>query len=91
VSKLEPVEFDWNETFYNLKQGYPEEKKNTIGFIAQEVEKILPEVVEIDLKDGYYKINYPKLNAIVVEGIKEQQLFIDDINKKINELENLLS
>jgi hypothetical protein len=27
---------------------------------------------------------------LVVEGIKEQQLFIEDINKKINELENLL-
>jgi len=91
ILKLEPVEFDWNETFYKLKAGYPKEKKHSLGFIAQEVEKILPEVVEIDLNDGYYKINYPKLNAVVVEGIKAQQIFIDDINKKIEELENLLS
>jgi hypothetical protein len=91
ILKLEPVEFDWNETFYKLKQGYPHNKKHSLGFIAQEVEKILPEVVEIDLEDGYYKINYPKLNALVVEGIKEQQIFIDDINNKIKELENLLS
>jgi len=90
IMKLEPVEFDWNNTFFELKKGYPRDKKHTLGFIAQEVEKILPEVVEIDLEDGYYKINYPKLNALVVEGIKEQQLFIEDINKKINELENLL-
>jgi len=27
---------------------------------------------------------------MLCEGIKEQQLFIEDINKKINELENLL-
>ena len=88
--QLEPVEFDWNETFYQLTAGFPEERKHTIGFIAQEVEKILPEVVEIDLTNGYYKINYPKLNAIVVEGIKEQQLFIEDINNKIKDLEKLL-
>jgi hypothetical protein len=89
--QLEPVEFDWNETFYQIKAGFPKDKKHTIGFIAQEVEKILPEVVEIDLENGYYKINYPKLNAIVVEGIKQQQLFIEDINNKINDLEKLLN
>jgi hypothetical protein len=35
--QLEPVEFDWNETFYQIKSGWPEEKKHSVGFIAQEV------------------------------------------------------
>ena len=88
--QLEPVEFDWNETFYQIKSGWPEEKKHSVGFIAQEVEKILPEVVSISKDNGYYVLDYPKLNAILVEGIKKHQLFIEDINNQIAELENKL-
>ena len=88
--QLEPVEFDWNETFYKITTGWPEDKKHSVGFIAQEVEKILPEVVSISKDHGYYVIDYPKLNAILVEGIKEHQLFIEDINNQIAELENKL-
>jgi hypothetical protein len=86
--QLEPVEFDWNETFYKITAGWPEDKKHSVGFIAQEVEKVLPEVVSISKDHGYYVIDYPKLNAILVEGIKEHQLFIEDINNQIAELEN---
>ena len=88
--QLEPVEFDWNETFYQIKSGWPEDKKHSVGFIAQEVEKILPEVVSISKDNGYYVLDYPKLNAILVEGIKKHQLFIEDINNQIAELENKL-
>jgi hypothetical protein len=86
--QLEPVEFDWNETFYQITAGWPEDKKHSVGFIAQEVEKVLPEVVSISKDHGYFVIDYPKLNAILVEGIKEHQLFIEDINNQIAELEN---
>ena len=86
--QLEPVEFDWNETFYKITDGWPEDKKHSVCFIAQEVEKILPEVVSISKDHGYYVLDYPKLNAILVEGIKKHQLFIEDINNQIAELEN---
>jgi hypothetical protein len=86
--QLEPVEFDWNETFYKIRDGWPEDKKHSVGFIAQEVEKILPEVVSINKETGYYMIDYPTLNAILVEGIKKHQLIIEDINNQIDELEN---
>jgi hypothetical protein len=41
--------------------------------------------------DGYYFIDYTKLNAVIVEGIKEQQLFIEDIDNKLEELEKRFS
>ena len=41
--------------------------------------------------DGYYTIDYPVLNAVLVEAIKEQQVFIDDINKQIEELEKQIN
>jgi hypothetical protein len=90
ILQLEPVEFDWNQKFMDLNTSFPEHRKHSIGFIAQEVEKLIPEVVHLDVKTGYYKIDYPRLNAIVVEAIKEHQVFIDDINKQILELEKLM-
>jgi hypothetical protein len=42
------------------------------------------------MSSGYYRINYPKLNAVLVEGIKEQQVFIEDIEQQLIELENKL-
>ena len=90
ILQLEPVEFDWNDDYQRVIGRIPEDKIHSIGFIAQEVEKIVPEVVELDSKNGYYKIDYPRLNALVVEGIKQQQLFIEDIDKQILELENTL-
>jgi len=89
VKKLEPVEFDWNEVYLALGRGsVTEDKIHSIGFIAQEVQKYIPEVVKVNLATGYYQISYEKLNSILVEAIKEQQVFIEDINIQIGELEN---
>jgi hypothetical protein len=41
--------------------------------------------------EGYYYIDYNKLNSVLVEAIKSQQVFIEDIKEQINELENKLS
>jgi hypothetical protein len=61
-----------------------------LGFIAQEVRKHIPEVAKIRT-DGYYFIDYPKLNAYLVEGIKEHQVFIDTLETSIIELEKLVN
>jgi hypothetical protein len=50
-----------------------------IGLLAQEIEKIYPELVESD-SSGYKKIYYYKLIPVMVEAIKEQQLIIDSLN-----------
>ncbi len=55
---------------------------------AQEVQKYIPEVVKVNIATGYYEISYGSLNSILVEAIKEQQVFIEDINIQIGELEN---
>jgi hypothetical protein len=90
--EIEAVEYDWNENlppqvyeFYKRRQ-----KLHTIGLIAQNVRLVYPEVVVVN-EEGYYSINYEKLNAVLVEGIKEQSLFIEDIDKELNELESKLS
>lgn len=48
------------------------------GFIAQEVERILPEVVK-DMPNGTKAITYADIIAVLVEAIKEQQKEMNDI------------
>lgn len=61
-----------NQALWNHER---EEIRNTlaarqIGLIAQDVEKVVPEVVVTD-NDGYRRVDYPRLTALLVEAIKE--------------------
>jgi hypothetical protein len=87
ILKLETVEYDWNEKTPNYEYFEKRGKLHAIGLIAQDVRQYFPEVVKMS-SNGYYTIEYAKLNAVLVEGIKEQQVFIEDINKQIEELES---
>ena len=65
ILQLEGKTYRWKEdtTFANKKD---------IGLVAQEVERIFPELVAEDEK-GYKGIAYSKLTAVLIEAIKEQQ------------------
>lgn len=57
--------------YYNRKDS--ENKTRKIGFIAQEVEEVVPEVILTDSsKDKYKSIEYQNLTALLVQGIKEE-------------------
>jgi hypothetical protein len=92
IMKLEAVEYDWNTNLNQTQYEYFETNKrlHAIGLIAQNVRLYFPEVVSIN-GEGYYYIDYNKLNGVLVEAIKSQQVFIEDIKEQINELENKLS
>ena len=74
VKQIRGVTFDWNEKSNKLQQ----EKGHDVGLIAQEVEKILPEVVQIR-EDGIKAISYEKVVPLLVEAIKEQQIQIEEL------------
>ena len=79
-------------TYDNNTKEYPEWKfddTKQIGVIAQEVEKILPELVKTDDK-GYKAVNYEKLTPVLIEAIKEQQKQIDAKDVKINKQQEQL-
>ena len=63
---------------------------NQMGFIAQEVEKIFPELVVTD-KNGFKAVDYPKITPVLVEAIKDQQLQINELNRKLESLEKLIT
>merc|ERR1719198_678617 len=45
--------------------------KEQVGFIAQDVEEILPQVVNT-FNDGFKGIEYGKVTAVLVEAVKQQ-------------------
>jgi hypothetical protein len=66
-----------------------------IGFIADHVVKIYPELISYDDDNQIYGLQYPRITAILVEGIKEltqqiqnQNIFIQDLKSRIEGLEN---
>ena len=63
---------------------------NQIGFIAQEVEKVFPELVVTD-KNGYKSVDYAKITPVLVEAIKDQQKQISELNGKVERLEKLIT
>jgi len=79
--------------YFFITNSFPERNFSTdkqIGVIAQEVEKIFPELVSTD-KDGYKSVNYIGLIPVVIESIKEQQTQIEKQNQRIDKLTQLVN
>jgi hypothetical protein len=55
-----------------------------VGFIAQELEKVLPEVVDVD-DHGLKSVEYGQVTPLLVEAIKEQQKEIESVRSKISD------
>lgn len=84
VLNLTGVYYDWRTKEYP-DRGLPEGRQ--IGLIAQDVEKVFPELVNTD-GDGYKALAYDKLTAVLLEAIKEQQAQIETLNARLEALEN---
>ncbi len=70
-------------TIYNLK-GIP---GNKLGVIAQDVEKVVPEVVVSD-RNRYLSVDYNGLVALLISAVNEQNSIINDLEQRISALEN---
>ena len=53
-----------------------------IGFIAQQVQEVLPEIVR-ENDEGYLSIRERAIVPLLVEAIKEQQKQIDELKKEL--------
>lgn len=90
IAELKPITYQWNDKYKELYKKIageeaPEEGKQ-IGLIAQDVEKVFPELVTAG-PDGYKKVNYPQFTAVLLKAAQEQQVKLQDQDKKIRELE----
>ena len=57
------------------------------GFIAQDFQKIFPELIYEDSK-GYLSIDYVSMIPVLIEAIKTQQIQIEDLKKQLESITN---
>ena len=78
VQSLKGVTWDWNDNADELQQSLP-----NVGVIAQDVEKVLPQLVT-DRDNGFKGVDYAKLTGLLIEAIKDQQKQIDELKSKLS-------
>jgi hypothetical protein len=83
ILKLNGYRFDWKDVNHLTKI------KEDIGVVAQEVEKVLPELARTN-DDGTMSVRYQGLTAVLIEAMKEQQTQIESQKSEIEELKDLV-
>ena len=87
ISKIRGVSFSWKKNSNIIP---PKTTTRDIGFIAQELELVLPEVVlGNDERGGMLSVKYKDIIVMCIEAIKEQSNLINIKEKKLNKLELL--
>ena len=77
LKNINGVTFNWKND---------NEKKRDWGVIAQDVEKDIPELINV-YEDGYKKVQYIKLIPILIQCIKKQQEQIKELQKQMKKLQ----
>lgn len=79
INKIRGVKFYWKD-----KKRFT--TRENIGVIAQEVEKVYPQVI-VTTKDGYKKVKYQFLVAPLIEAVKELKRENEELRKRVEQLE----
>jgi hypothetical protein len=82
IDSIRGVYYHWNISQFP-ERNFPAAKQ--IGVIAQEVEKIIPEIVDTDA-NGYKSVSYEKLSVVLIEAVKEQKNTIDNLKNDVEML-----
>jgi hypothetical protein len=73
IMTLRPVNFSWKSD---------ETKKEMLGLIAQDVEKVFPQLID-ENRDGYMGVRYQELVPVLIAAIQEQQAQIEELKQLI--------
>ena len=76
VLQLRPVSFSWKSDFINSSS-------TQIGFIAEEVNSLIPEVIGHDDKGTIMNLDYPKLTAVLVGAMQE---LMNTLDQKVRDI-----
>ncbi len=80
--KIQPVAFNWNSDNNGVT--------STLGFIAQDVEKVFPQLVTTDEISGYKSLSQVGMIPVMVNAIKEIGSFIAKIENGVAYLTNVV-
>ena len=79
ILRIRPVTYNWKEG---------DDKQTKIGFLAQELRKVVPEAVVGNESQETLAVNYTEIIPILVKAIQEQQQQIEILKRKLTLLEN---
>ena len=77
LKQINGVTFDWIPN-----SGEHSHEGRDVGVIAQEIEKVLPEIVTTR-KSGYKAVQYEKIIALLIESNKELLARVEELEEKI--------
>jgi hypothetical protein len=77
INSIGGYSFVWNNEKQDIYKG------KDYGVIAQEIENVLPELVETR-ENGYKAVKYDKIISLLIEGIKELSNEVSELKQKIN-------
>jgi hypothetical protein len=86
VLKLEGIKYEWKNGV-NPDLTLPDSTQ--IGFSAQDVEKVLPELVTTN-SEGFKAVSYQNMSAVLVEAVKEQQKTIEQQQTELEQVKRQL-
>ncbi len=81
VAQLTPVHFYWRADEYP-ERGFGRER--SYGLVAQEVEKVLPELVKEDAQ-GFKAVNYSELPLVLLQAVKELKAENDALRSELDQ------
>lgn len=99
ILNLRPVTYTWktgnseaDATLFSASDtpvayGPEEDDMTQYGFLAQEVEEVMPDAVKTD-EEGHKLINYTAIIPVLVQSVQELQGIIDEQNSTITSLKN---
>ena len=85
LKQIRGVMYDWKDSHIQSRGGLDDYfvRKHDTGVIAQDVEKVLPEVVA-ERPDGTKAVRYEKLAGIMIQAINELADQVEEIKKRLN-------
>jgi len=82
IKLLKPKSYNFTA---DTTDGLVFDKRNHLGFLAQDLEKVVPEAVRPGMK-GYLAVNYSMIIPVLVKAMQEQQAIIDSLSKVVANL-----
>ncbi len=82
VMNMRGVNFEWKQNASETRS-----TDTQLGFVAQELEEVLPEVVMTN-EDGQKSVAYSHVTAVLVEAVKELQATIETLKAEVESLKN---
>ena len=86
IMKLKPISYSWNDSAPEQVRG-----AHDIGFLADEMNEVLPDIVAKDANGKPVGINYGKITPVAVEAIKQLKNENDQLRARLEKIEAILA